>query len=192
MKVIFRGIMIFVILFSTSAVCDECTKDEIKLGLPECMSPKTKPIEKLENSVTLCSDSELTLASSQIYKKTTKLFSLCSDKEKSYVEYRYGSPEKVDFKYKSDDKNPKNIIYRGTYVGGSNQTTMFWFYNKDYLYRIEIPFTGVSKINVIQKTKKIAELKCNNNAEQDSLNIKHPFIKDKTSDEMFKIWNIAN
>lgn len=192
MKNILVVLFVILMLDISNAKSDECTKDEIKLGLPECMSPKTKPTEKLGNGVTLCSDSELILASSQIYIKNTKLFSLCSDKEKSYVEYRYGSPKKIDFQFRSDETNPKNIIYRGTYVGGSNQTTMFWFYNKDYLYRIEIPFTGVSKINVIQKTKKIVELKCTNNAEEDSMNIKHLFIKDKTSDEMFKIWNIAN
>lgn len=188
MNVIFRDIMILGILLSVSATCNECTKDEIKLGLPQCIYPKAMPIEKLGTSVTLCSESELTLASSQVYKKITKLFSICSDKQKSYVEYRYGSPEKIDFEYRSDAKNPKNIIYRGTYIGGNNQTTMFWFYNKDYLYRIEIPFTGVSNINVIQKAKRIVELKCTNNAEENYMNVTHEFVVDKSANDMFEIW----
>jgi hypothetical protein len=171
------------------AQSNDCTKDEIKLGLPECIDSDNKPQKILDSDITLCKKEELILASSQIYQKNEKIFSICSDKQNKYLEYRFGTTEHIEFNYKVSSDKP-NKIYRGTYIGGSNQTTMFWFYNGNFLYRIEIPFTGVSEINVLKNKNKILNLKCINNAERKYMNMKHPLLIDKSAEEMFEIWNL--
>jgi hypothetical protein len=139
---------------------------------------------------TLCKNNEIVIASCEIAKSNKKNISICASKStetNQYTAYRYGDINKIELDYTASNSNPKNKIFRGTYTGASNQTTLYWFYNNSLMYQIEIPLTGVVELSVLDGKRQILSKKCKTNA-LGYPDLKHDFIIDKSSDEMLKVW----
>jgi len=141
------------------------------------------------NDESLCNSNESIIAACQINGQQKKILSICSSPSKAknkYVVYRYGALEKIEFNYLVNESN-RNKIYRGSYSGASNMTTLYWFYAGNYLYKVAIPLTGLVHLYVLNNGKKIFSKECTTNALGD-IEIKNDLIIEKDSEEMFKIW----
>lgn len=115
---------IFIALFSNSAFSDEM----IKASTP-----------------TLCTADERILFSCQLWNK--KVVSFCSSREdlpEPFVEYRYGSTQKIELQYQVSTKHPKNKIFleeKQQSFENKPSYTLF-FQNNNYGYSLNIPYAA--------------------------------------------------
>jgi len=90
--------------------------------------------------------------------------------------------------YLVDGSDKEKRMYRGTYVGASNQTTLYWFKKGVYTYKVAIPGTGVGHLSVLKSDKLILSKDCTSNVLGD-VEAKNNLFVEKSADETFEMWN---
>jgi hypothetical protein len=138
---------------------------------------------------TLCNEQEKILLTCGI-QNSENIVSICAANLKTsnnsnYIEYRYGTKNKIQLIYKVVEKN-KNTLYR--YTDSANYTTYFGFNNKGYSYSIGVPQEtyGAKVFLTIQQGDKIFSNKqCNTNSFGEKL-FKSSLITDISSDTIEK------
>lgn len=139
----------------------------------------------------LCTANEVVVAACFIKGKPQKVLSVCSSNvaaKASHVAYRFGTRKKTEMSYLVNGSDKGKRMYRGTYVGASNQTTLYWFNNGVYTYKVAIPGTGVGHLSVLKNDKLILSKDCSSNVLGD-VETKNSLFVEKSADETFEMWN---
>lgn len=142
------------------------------------------------HGLSLCAKDEVVVAACDLKGKPKKIVSICSSAptaKDNHVVYRYGTKKKTEMTYLVDSNSNTNKIYRGTYFGGSNQTTVYWFKNNDFLYKIAIPGTGIVHLSALKNDRLILSKDCTSNSVGD-IAAKNGLFIEKSSDETFEVW----
>jgi hypothetical protein len=137
------------------------------------------------NEATLCRRNEETLFNCETAKK--KIISLCEMKSEqaSYLEYRYGNSEQLDFSYKAEANSP-NKFFQGTSHGGQVSTSLIWFSNGPYTYTLFSPDWGLDGVAVLKDNKRLTKQNCSLKSSGE-IGIKNRWIEERSEDEAREI-----
>ena len=136
---------------------------------------------------TLCEKSEVQVVNCVI-ERDKNILSICASgvsQKEDYVEYRYGKKRAIELRYRADAVSDKRI-FRGTFKTASNDVKLFWFSSEKYIYRFQIPGTGVSRLGVLKGDAILAEKKCTSNADENS-DLESKFISEAPTEEIDRI-----
>lgn len=94
--------------------------------------------------------------------KNAKTVSICgsSDNAQSYVEYRFGRANNIEFKFRASAKDPKHQFHRGEIAYANNSEDMIWFRNGKFRYSIFMPTRGGPGVEISRDSKVEARLEC--------------------------------
>jgi hypothetical protein len=141
--------------------------------------------EAVEVEKTLCSTDSVILFNCETAKN--KVISLCAVKsfKRATVEYRYGTPRKIDFSYISSFDSRKKF-YHGKFQGGSVATDLVWFRSGPFTYSLFSPDTGADGVAVIKSEKLISSQYCVRKS-RTGLKINDILIEQATEDQAVDI-----
>lgn len=120
-----------------------------------CGSPKGSP-------KSLCKANENVLFSCSLGKKTVSLCTSDNGTAPEYLEYRFGTPAKIELSYKGTATDSPLKFKRSEVTYASNAATIVWFKNSETNYLLHFPADGGPLLEVIKDGKTIAELSCKN------------------------------
>ncbi|MDY7578875.1 hypothetical protein RGU70_11145 [Herbaspirillum sp. RTI4] len=89
-----------------------------------------------------------------------KIISFCESKinsQSKYLEYRFGSPGKVEFIFKGSSDNKFN---RAHILWSGNAANAIWFENYGFVYVVTDPMRGDVTLDVIKNKQKIGKFVC--------------------------------
>jgi hypothetical protein len=135
----------------------------------------------------LCEKPEVIIGACTLKGKPAKTVSLCAAGPSSatqYVDYRFGTKTKIEMNHRVDTANTKNPLFRGTYMGGANQTTLVWFNKGIYTYKLAVPGTGVANLSVLKNGKQVFSKDCTSNVVGD-IDTPNALLTSKDGEETF-------
>ena len=91
-----------------------------------------------------------------------KRMSICSPKGEAddYLEYRFGTPKRIELRFKGTLKDVPRKFSRAEITGASNSGTTLWFLNRGTHYVLNAPVRGGPYLDVINEGKRISRLTC--------------------------------
>jgi hypothetical protein len=120
----------------------------------------------------------------------SKVISYCASPIKSsspYLEYRFGSPNKIELSYKVFGSDLIKKIHRADVLGASSASTAIWFTNNEISYILNDPVKGTPSLEVIENKQTIAKFNCEMNFAGDtSMPLK--LIEDESAQEFFRLF----
>ena len=93
-----------------------------------------------------------------------KILSMCESsgpEAEQYMEYRYGTPDKIELRFRGSNADIPRKFFRAKISGANNTGTTIWFKNNDTYYTINSPVRGAPYLEVLSHNKRIARLSCN-------------------------------
>jgi len=109
---------------------------------------------------TNCNPNEGVFFSCQI---GAKIVSLCMQPKgelDEYLEYRFGTPRRIELRYRGTLKDAPRKFFRAEITGVSNTGTTVWFVNQETHYVLNAPVRGGPYLEVIIRGKRISRLPC--------------------------------
>jgi hypothetical protein len=119
-----------------------------------------------------------------------KIISFCSSPKgihPGYLEYRFGTPEKIELRYKAAEGYIDKKFSRANILGASGASTEIWFKNNEFSYILGDPIKGNSTLEIVKQKKIIARLVCEKDFSGNT-SMHSDFIEEKTSDDFFKLY----
>lgn len=137
---------------------------------------------------TLCTAGEIRVFSCTL--KNAKIVSVCAspDAARRYVDYRFGSPSKMELVYSASATVPAHRFRRGEVVYANNSEDTLWFTNGAYRYSLYDPTRGVPGLTVSKNGAEVARFECGNNGRgaTAAFSIASPFIADHGTGNLMK------
>lgn len=137
---------------------------------------------------TLCTAGEIRVFSCIL--KNAIIVSICAspDAARRYVDYRFGSPSKMELAYSASATLPGHRFHHGEVVYANNSEDTLWFTNGAYRYSLYDPTRGVPGLTVSKKGAEVARIECGNNGRgaTASFSIASPFIADHGTGGLMK------
>lgn len=77
-----------------------------------------------------------------------------------YIEYRFGTPKRVELHYKGTSKDIPRKFFRAEIDGANNSGTAVWFSNKGTYYVFSAPVRGGPFLDVVIRGKRVSRVAC--------------------------------
>ncbi|MQR01654.1 hypothetical protein [Glaciimonas soli] len=112
--------------------------------------------------VTLCSPNEVVFFSCPL-EKSKKIVSLCESSKTAnlpYLEYRFGTPQKIELRYRGLENDIPKKFNRVEVNYGSNSDEVIWFKNDSINYLLHFPMREGPLLEIIKDGNSIANFSC--------------------------------
>lgn len=109
---------------------------------------------------TLCHRDEEVFFSCSVNKKIVSVCATPENAQSGYMEYRFGTTQKIEMSYRGDATHPRFNRLAVNYA--SNTATIMWFRNADTDYLLNFPTKGRPSLEIKKEGKTIAEMTCKN------------------------------
>lgn len=111
-------------------------------------------------SGTNCYADEKVFFSCPIGSKAVSICKPSNRKSGDYLEYRFGTPTRIELRYKGTSKDSPRKFYRADITGANNSGTSLWFANQGTHYVLNAPVRGGPFLEVFKQGKRISRFGC--------------------------------
>lgn len=108
----------------------------------------------------LCVSGESTFFSCGVEKRTVSLCLGNAAQSDEYLEYRFGTKDKIELRYRGAASDTPLRFSRSEVIYASNSEDVIWFRNQAVLYRLHFPMRGGPSLQVMKDGKYLTEMKC--------------------------------